>query len=187
MNDESCEDLREGRCHACLQALSGTETHPRGLTGALRRLGRGERGHGEAEGMGGLEVDHQRQAGAAFVAPLRLDGREESYAFRGSRSMSSFEEKSDSVLTRSWKFISWRAPWGLFACAHTKHRRVRSVPESRKLRKISSCPRATGGSSVSCIPSRAKRSRLAPGWPGGFSLHPAVNCVSEQRSADPDR
>jgi hypothetical protein len=101
--------------------------------------------------------------------------------------MSSFEATSDSVLTRSWKFISWRAPWGLFAFAHTKHRRVRSVPESRKLRKISSCPGATGGSSVSCIPSRAKRSRLAPGWPGGFSLHPAVNCVSEQRSTDADR
>jgi hypothetical protein len=47
-------------------------------------------GNGEAEGMDGLEVDHQRQAGAAFVTPLLLDGREESYVFRGSREMSSF-------------------------------------------------------------------------------------------------
>jgi hypothetical protein len=45
-----------------------------------------ERGrNGEAEGMGGLEVDHQRQAGSAFVAPLLLDGREELYVFKGSR------------------------------------------------------------------------------------------------------
>jgi hypothetical protein len=55
--------------------------------------------------MGGLEVDHQRQAGAAFVAPLRLDGREESYAFRGSRSMSSFEAKDDTLLNHSFQLF----------------------------------------------------------------------------------
>jgi len=50
--------------------------HSSRLTGAPRPPGRGG-GRGEAEGIGGLEVNHQLQAESAFFAPLLLDGREE--------------------------------------------------------------------------------------------------------------
>jgi hypothetical protein len=48
--------------------------------------------------MDGLEVDHPRPAGSAWVAPWRRDSREASDAFRRRRSRPSCEAKSDSPL-----------------------------------------------------------------------------------------
>jgi hypothetical protein len=68
------------RLHGCgrfnLQSTSRGGVRRRGSPDHVGRLAEEGWGHGEAEGMGGLEVDHQLQAGAAFFAPLLLDGRE---------------------------------------------------------------------------------------------------------------
>jgi hypothetical protein len=65
--------------------------------------------------MDGLAVDYPRQAGAALVAPLLLDGREASYVCRESRERSAFEAQSDSCLPLVIVVAPYRP--GLFSVA----------------------------------------------------------------------